>query len=66
MRPSFLFASPPPQIAHKRSEAGKTIARVHVMLDHIKREIIKATETPDGERQQQSNFQRRRFDHQQS
>src|SRR5437879_13543683 len=58
-------AATPREVTGKGPKSRKPIFGVHVMLDHIKRKIIKSAEAPDGNGQQQSDLERRLFQHQQ-
>src|SRR5436190_21536149 len=53
------------QVAAERPEAGKLIAFIHVMFDHVEREVIEPAETPDSDGQQNGDFQRGLFQHEQ-
>jgi hypothetical protein len=54
---SFVF--PFQKITRKRPQSRKPITRIHILLDHIKREIIKPAEAPNRNHQQHPGFQRR-------
>jgi len=65
-----VFAPPrlsllPKKITRKRPQPRKPIPRIHILLDHIKREIIKPAETPDRNRQQHPLFERPLLQYQQ-
>jgi hypothetical protein len=44
------FALAPPEVIEKRPQAGKAILIIHVMLDYVKGEVIKAAKAPDAYR----------------
>src|SRR6266496_1940567 len=53
------------QVAEERPKPGKPVAAVHVMLDDIKREVIKPAKTPDRDGEQYGGFERRMLDEKQ-
>jgi hypothetical protein len=60
-----LILVSPEQITRERPETRKPVARIHILLYHIKREIIKPAEAPDRNRQQHTRFQSRLIENQQ-
>ena len=50
------------EIDEKGPEAREAIARINVVLDDVKREIVKATETPNSDSQQGSELAGRVFE----
>jgi hypothetical protein len=55
------LSAPGPEINEKRPQAREAIAWIHVLLNHIKGEIVKPAETPDRDRQQDGGFDGRVF-----
>jgi hypothetical protein len=53
-------------VPHKRPESGKPILRIHVMLDDVKRTVIKSAEAPDGNSEEQRNLDFRMLDDEQA
>src|SRR5439155_16228811 len=56
--PSFrrLSARATQHVSRKRPQSGKPVRRIDVMLDDIKRAIVKAAEAPDCNPEQQRNL----------
>jgi hypothetical protein len=47
------------EISKKRPEAGKAKTRIHVVLNDVKSKVVEPAETPNGYREEQSDFPRR-------
>jgi hypothetical protein len=43
------------QISKKRPQPGEPVAGIHIILDYIKRKVIKPAKTPNRNRQQSCN-----------
>ena len=69
VRSSFLFLWSrcllPERIANKRNQPGESVAGIGVVLDDVEGEVVGPAERPDRQSQEQTDFERRRFQKQQ-